>query len=80
MSSQESKVAETLAYRLKRNMKTGQATARVFYECPACGKIHRSREIYGSIPANFSVVGREATCGAYVQVRMPWAGENKNGR
>jgi hypothetical protein len=70
MNVKETTVVQS--YSLRRNMKTGQATTVVTFICPHCNTLHRQREIYSSIPANFSVVGYQLACG-FVRVIMPWA-------
>ncbi len=70
MSEQEA--VHVLSYKLERNTETGQATATVVFMCPNCKLFHELREVYSSIPANFSVPGRQLPCG-YVHVVMPWA-------
>jgi hypothetical protein len=60
-----------IAYSMTRNTETGQATVSFTYQCPHCGKVHKAREIFSAIPANFHTVGYSLDCG-FVYVQMPW--------
>jgi hypothetical protein len=64
-------VALALSFKMERDESTGQATTVAEFRCPHCKELHKCREVYSSIPANFSIVGYGLVCG-YVRVAMPW--------